>query len=156
MLKINVPGYKDFNLKYLVSDLNGTLTNSGLIKETTAALLNKISQNLKVYIITADTFGVAGNVCSSLEAELTVLRAGGEREEKASFVKRLGSEETVTLGNGANDEFMLEQAALGIVVIGQEGCCTKSLLKSDIVVKDIDDALRMLLNPDILRAALRA
>ncbi|UNC92997.1 HAD family hydrolase [Candidatus Contubernalis alkaliaceticus] len=156
MLIISIPGYKDLNLKYLVTDLNGTLANNGLIKKTTAFLLNKISQNLKVYIITADTFGIAGEVCSSLQAELTVLKGGGERDEKAAFIKGLGSEETVTLGNGANDELMLEQSVLGIVVIGEEGCCTKSLLKSDIVVKDVDDALRMLLNPDILKAALRS
>lgn len=156
MLIIKIPGYKDLKIKYLVSDLNGTLANHGKIRENTAVLLNKLSQHLKVYIITADTFGIAGEVCRSLEAELTVLRGEGEREGKATFVKLLGSEETVTLGNGANDELMLEQAVLGIAVMGEEGCCTKSLLKSDIVVKDIDDALWMLLKPDLIKAALRA
>ncbi len=156
MYRINIPGFKDLNIKYLVSDLNGTLTNKGIIKETTAALMNKISQNLKVYIITADTYGKAGEACRTLSADLSILRTGKEKEEKASFVKELGGQETVTLGNGANDELMLEQAALGIVVIGEEGCSTRALLKADIVVKDIDDALRMLLDPEILKATLRA
>ena len=156
MYRINIPGFKDLNIKYLVSDLNGTLTNKGIIKETTAALLNKIAQNLKVYIITADTYGKAGEACRNLRADLAILRTGREKEEKAFFVKELGGQETVTLGNGANDELMLEQAALGIVVMGEEGCSTRALLKADIVVKDIDDALRMLLDPEIIKATLRA
>ena len=156
MYRINIPGFKELDIKYLVSDLNGTLTNKGIMKETTAALLNKIAQNLKVYIITADTYGKAGEACRNLRADLAILRTGREKEEKAFFVKELGCQETVTLGNGANDELMLEQAALGIVVMGEEGCSTRSLYKADIVVKDIDDALSMLLDPEIVKATLRA
>ncbi len=155
MVNINIPGFKELNIKYLVSDLNGTLTSKGVLKDTTAELLNKVAENMKIFIVTADTYGKAGDVCQNFKAELAILKTGKEKEEKASLVRKLGCNNTAALGNGANDELMLEKGALGIAVMGEEGCSSRALLKADIVVKDIDDALKMLLDPDIIKAALR-
>jgi soluble P-type ATPase len=51
---------------------------------------------------------------------------------------------------------MLREAALGIAVIQAEGAASASILESDILVRDVRDALDMLLEPARLIATLRA
>ena len=75
--------------------------------------------------------------------------------EKEKFVESLGAESVVAVGNGTNDNQMLKRAALGIVIVGPEGTSVRSLLAADVVVKDINDGLDMLLNPKRLVATLR-
>ena len=50
---------------------------------------------------------------------------------------------------------MLEDAELGIAILGDEGCATSTLLASDITGKAIEDALALLLNEKRLIATLR-
>jgi len=76
-------------------------------------------------------------------------------EEKANFISQLGSQNTICIGNGANDVGMFREAALAIAVIGKEGCAVKALKEADIVVNDIQDAFNLVLNPSNLIAALR-
>jgi soluble P-type ATPase len=54
-----------------------------------------------------------------------------------------------------NDEGMLREAALGILVIGQEGAAVRSLLAADLVVTSIQDGLDLLRSPKRLIASLR-
>jgi soluble P-type ATPase len=51
---------------------------------------------------------------------------------------------------------MFEVSALPIVIIGDEGCSSKTLLKADIVVKNVEDALSLIINPKRIVATLRA
>jgi soluble P-type ATPase len=51
---------------------------------------------------------------------------------------------------------MLAEAALGIGVIGDEGMATEALIASDVVVRNISDALDLLREPRRLVASLRA
>jgi soluble P-type ATPase len=50
---------------------------------------------------------------------------------------------------------MLEEAALGIAVLGPEGLAVPALLAADVLVASIEDALDLLLNPRRLIATLR-
>lgn len=61
----------------------------------------------------------------------------------------------VAVGNGMNDRLMLRTAALGILVLGNEGTSVQALSSADIVVKDILDGLDLLLNPKRIIATLR-
>jgi len=61
----------------------------------------------------------------------------------------------IGIGNGNNDCSMLEKSELGILVIGKEGASTKALLKSNLVVTDIKDAINLFLNEKRLIATLR-
>jgi soluble P-type ATPase len=54
-----------------------------------------------------------------------------------------------------NDSLMMKKAALGIIVIGEEGASVKAINNADIVVKDIHDALDLLLNKIRIKATLR-
>jgi soluble P-type ATPase len=59
------------------------------------------------------------------------------------------------MGNGNNDELILKEAALGIAILGDEGISVTALKQADIMVKNISDALDLLLKPKRLMATLR-
>ena len=75
--------------------------------------------------------------------------------EKAAYIDGLGKINCVAIGNGNNDSNMLQNAILGIAIIGNEGCATSTLLQSDISCSCIEDALMLLVNEKRLIATLR-
>ena len=75
--------------------------------------------------------------------------------KKDRFVKALGPESVIAMGNGANDALMLERSALGIAVVGPEGASLTALQKARLVVGDINSGLDLLLNTKRLVATLR-
>jgi soluble P-type ATPase len=77
-------------------------------------------------------------------------------QDKNDFVNLLGGSETIAIGNGFNDIGMLGAAGLSIVIMGQEGCSVDALKAARIAVRDIRDALDLLLEPRRLIATLRA
>jgi len=156
MIKIELPDGKSFELKYLVSDFTGTLSVDGVLVEGIKEKLNELSNHLDIYILTADTFGKAREALKGVNANVTVLSPGNEAKQKLEFLKKLGAENCVAFGNGANDELMLKEAAIGVAVMLEEGCALKTLLSADIVVKGAIEAIDLLLNPKRLIAVLRS
>jgi soluble P-type ATPase len=63
---------------------------------------------------------------------------------------------TVAVGNGRNDRLMLQESALGIAVILNEGAAMQTLLCADVVCTDIVAALQLLIHPLRLTATLRS
>lgn len=61
----------------------------------------------------------------------------------------------VCIGNGRNDHLMLRPAALAIAVVQQEGAWTDTLASAQVIVREIRDALDLLLYPQRLIATLR-
>jgi len=78
-----------------------------------------------------------------------------EDANKDAIVEELGGRSCIAIGNGFNDGLMFEKSALGIIVLGNEGCSTKSLMKAEIMCKSIEDALDLILKKDRLVATLR-
>jgi soluble P-type ATPase len=76
-------------------------------------------------------------------------------DEKAKVVKELGPEKIVAIGNGSNDVAMMRESALGIAVVGDEGCSAALVKEADIVVSDAMKALGLLMHPERLVATLR-
>ncbi|WP_066639493.1 HAD family hydrolase [Desulfolucanica intricata] len=155
MLSIDVPGKGMLNLKYIVLDYNGTIAFDGYLIPGVKERLNQLSKFLSIYILTADTFGKAGNECKVINGELSILTQPIGVEEKEKFIIKLGAENVVAVGNGNNDNLMLLRAGLGIVVLGPEGASVKAIQNADVMVKDIGEALDLLLNPKRLIATLR-
>jgi soluble P-type ATPase len=75
--------------------------------------------------------------------------------EKADLVEQAGAPGVIAIGNGRNDVAMLERAGLAIAVIGPEGAAGELLRAADVVVRDIHDALDLILYPLRLKATLR-
>jgi soluble P-type ATPase len=76
-------------------------------------------------------------------------------EQKRDFVNKIGAKNCICIGNGSNDTLMFKECKLSIAVMGQEGLSTQALKNTDILVKDICDALDMLFNPKRITATLR-
>jgi soluble P-type ATPase len=85
-----------------------------------------------------------------------VLLAGDDTSrEKAEFIRKIGPERTVGIGNGYNDRLMVGVAALGLCIIGKEGASAETVKNSDVILPDVVDALDFLLKPLINKATLR-
>lgn len=156
MLEMTIPGRGKVTLNNIVLDLNGTLTVDGELAEDTVSLLNKISDFLNVYILTADTLGSAAKLKGRLKAEVRVLNGEDVGLAKAETIERLGAENSLAVGNGDNDVAMLKKAAIAVAVLEEEGCSMKALQSADLLVKSIDDALMLVLKPQRLVAGLRS
>jgi len=156
MIRIDIPGRASLEIENLVLDMNGTIAKDGRINSKVRDRINLLGKKLKVYILTADTRGDAQERIGRLRAELVRLKEGDEAEQKVEFVRRIGPQRTVAVGNGYNDHLMLQEAALGIVVIGREGAAKETVLTADVVVTEPLDALDLVLKPLRHRATLRA
>ena len=155
MIELNIPGRNNYLLEHLVLDLNGTITLDGEVIYGVEERLEKLGEVLKIHLVTADTLGTAQKTGEILKIRVHKIDKGSEDSMKLELVQDLGKEKTVCIGNGLNDVLMLENAALGICVIGQEGAATETITASDIAVNNINDALDLLLNPDRVVATLR-
>jgi soluble P-type ATPase len=156
MIEIAIPGFKELRLNYLVLDYNGTIAGHGKLLPGVKEKLEALAQNLEIHILTADTFGTVKDQVADLPARLSVIPPGDQAQAKREYVKRLGSEHAVTMGNGRNDRLMLQDAALGIAVLEAEGGATAALTAADMVAPGILVALDLLLVPESLKATLRS
>lgn len=155
MKTFDIPSFGVFKIENLVFDYNGTLALDGYISDKTKADLLVLCNTFNVYIVTADTFGLARKELENLPLDIKILRTSKEDLEKLEFLKCIGYENTIAIGNGSNDTQMLSNAAIGICILGKEGCSTKALSASDIVVNSIDDAISVILNEKRMIATLR-
>lgn len=155
-LRIPIPNAGELTLRHLVLDVNGTIAADGWLLVGVADAIEELKPYLEVTLLTSDTFGTAASIGEHLGVQVHALpsdRPGGPA--KADFVRRLGAEGVVAMGNGANDVEMLGAAALGIAVLGLEGCSPRVLAAAHIVASSASDALALLLNPRRLSATLR-
>ncbi|ADV46389.1 HAD family hydrolase [Nitratifractor salsuginis] len=152
---VDIPKYKTLDLHTLVLDYNGTVALDGRFKEELTWQLEDLALSLKLYVLTADTFGTVAEELSGLPVTLHILQSQDHTAEKAAVVERLGAEGVIAIGNGNNDAAMLERAGLGIAVLGEEGLSIRALNAADLLVPDIARALELLQQPKRLIATLR-
>jgi soluble P-type ATPase len=155
MIEVSVPGYGKIEIRHLVLDYNGTIACDGVMLSWVKACLTFLAEKLQVHVITADTFGNVACQLKDLPVTLSLLPPGEQDVAKLAYVKNLGCEHTVCIGNGRNDRLMLKDAALGIAVILEEGAALETVLAADMVFTDIVAALEVLMKPLRLTATLR-
>ncbi len=155
MRTFSVPDLSEFNIENLVLDYNGTFAYKGESNGKVLHLLKEISKNLKIYIVTANTFGKINHFKDQLPVEIHIFPPENQVKLKADFIKIIGEEKTIAIGNGSNDARMLKEAAIGIAVIENKIASFKAIENANIVRKSIIDALYLILNPDLIFATLR-
>lgn len=155
-MEITIPGYGTLNLTCLVLDFNGTLACDGKMINGTKPLLNILSEELQIHVLTADTFGDAAAELSGTTCNTVIISPDDQDIAKLRYIEKIGPETTVCIGNGRNDHLMLKKAALGIAVIQEEGTATETIAAADIVTTSILDALNLLSHPLRLIATLRS
>ncbi|SMC62719.1 Soluble P-type ATPase [Desulfocicer vacuolatum DSM 3385] len=155
MVSIEIPGAFTLNIQHVLLDFNGTIAVDGQLIKGVGEKINDLAQDLDFHVITADTFGSVKKELGGIQCALKVIPEQDQARAKQAYLETLGKDKTIAAGNGANDEFMLKESALGVSVLGQEGLMSKSLMASDIVVGDILDLFGYLERPGRLVACLR-
>lgn len=155
MISVDIPGVGNIEIENLVLDYNGTLATGGIFIEGLVGLMSELAQKIKLFVITADTFGNVEKELKHLPIEIIKIRNVDERNEKLKLIQSLRPEVTVSVGNGSNDEYMLKESIVGVAIIGKEGCSKKALESADLVINDIKSALELLVYPNRLKATLR-
>ena len=155
MKKITIPNFGTLDLAHVVLDYNGTIAVDGELLKDAKDLIKELSSEYSVHVITADTFGSVAQAVAELGVTLHILQSNSHTEEKARYIQKLGASSCVAVGNGNNDAAMLCEAALGIAVIGSEGCAKNAMMSADLICNGIEDALSVLLKPKRLIATLR-
>lgn len=154
-MDVLIPGFKKLELENVLLDFNGTLATDGKISVIVKNYLRKVAEKYHVYVITADTHHSVSRECRDLPICLRTFESDYVADAKLAVIEQLGGESCVAIGNGRNDIKMLQQAALSIAVLDQEGIYAPLLINADVATKSIEDALAMLLDEKRLIATLR-
>jgi len=155
VIEIAIPGRGNYTIKNVVVDLNGTIAVDGNIIEGVKEKVAILSQELDIFLVTADTNKNAEGLIKDLPVTLYKIKEGEENNQKLQVVLKQGKDNTVSIGNGCNDISMLKESAIGICVVGGEGASAEAMMASDLAVFTINDALDLLLKPHRLKATLR-
>ncbi len=155
MIQFNVPGLGDYQLEHLVMDVNGTLAVDGQLIDGVSEKLNTLQRAVKIHLLTADTHGKQYLIDQQLGLTAVRIQPGDEALQKAEYVRALGSDSVVAIGQGANDAGMLTAARLGICVLSAEGVARDTLLACDLLAPTILLALELLEKPARISASLR-
>lgn len=111
-MKLVIPEYKTLELDTIFLDMNGTIAVDGVIPPSVKERLIALSEQFRIYVLTADTHGNAKAQCEGLPVILETFPTGNAKEYKRELVKATGAKRCVAIGNGRNDEWMLKEAAL--------------------------------------------
>ncbi len=155
MIELRIPGRGVVRLRHLVCDVNGTLAVEGELIDGMILRLRRVRDRLHLHLLTADTHGRQARIDQQLGVQAVRIRPGQEKAQKAAYVRQLGREGVIAIGQGANDAAMLQEAAIGICVLSPEGSAVEALLAADLVVPDIHTALDLIEHPIRLIASLR-
>lgn len=155
MIITDIPGVGQKQINHVVFDYNGTIAQDGVLIPGVKEGIAAFSDKLTFHVITADTFGFVKKELSGINCSITIIPEKDQAEFKFDFIRQLGSDLTLCVGNGANDHLMLKEAAIGIAVLQEEGLAVSSLLMADLVVKNILDLFDFFRTPDRLKATLR-
>jgi soluble P-type ATPase len=155
MIELNIPGRGQFELEHLVCDVNGTLAVDGKLQDGVIRGLAKLKDRLSIHLLTADTYGRQAIIDQQLNLEAVRIEPGEEAAKKTAFIRQLGPEKVVVVGQGANDAGMMKEARLGICIMSTEGAAVETLMAADLVMPDINSALELLEKPLRVVAGLR-
>lgn len=154
-IHLDVPGWRRLHLTALVLEVNGVLAVDGQLLPAVPPRIAGLRRLFGVHLVSADTYGRLAEIATRLDVEALRLRPGDETAQKAGFVRELGPDSVVAIGNGMSDVGMLRWAGLGIGVLGQEGAVMAAIQVADVVVGSTNEALDLLLSPIRLVATLR-
>lgn len=154
-MRIEIPGYKTLDLKYLVLDYNGTIAIDGQIPDSVRERLIKLAEIFEIHIVTADTHGNARKSCEGLPVQIRTFPSGDAAHEKEKIVEDFGCENCVCMGNGRNDKLMCRIAGFSIAVMDAEGMYGKLAAEVDVFVRSMEEGLDLLMNEKRMIATLR-
>ncbi|NWF93589.1 MAG: ATPase P [Syntrophaceae bacterium] len=154
MITIQRTGRDPLEIEFILVDFEGTLAFDRRVHPKAKDKINLLAKRTKVYILTKGEKELMEEVLGRVRAEVYYLTEGEASQRKLELLQQLGATRTVAIGNGLDDAPLLEEAGLGICVIGKEGASAETMKKADVVVSDVVDALDLLLKPLRQKATL--
>ena len=154
-MRWDIPGRGLVDISTIVMDYSGTLAVSGKLIPGLADHLQSLAKNFEVHVLTGDSYGIAAEQLDGLSCELHILPQDNQAIAKQEFIEGIGGQHCIALGNGMNDALMLRAAEIGIAVLQEEGLATACLLESDLVVRSMPEAMRLIKDPHRLISTLR-
>jgi soluble P-type ATPase len=154
MIAIQRPGQSDLQIEFILIDFEGTLASDRRVHPKAKDKINLLSRRTKIYILTEEEKERVEEVLRKVKAEIIYLTEGEPSQKKLDLLRQLGATRTAAVGNGADDGPMIEEAGLGVCVIGKEGASSEAVKNADVVFTDILDALDFLMKPLRQKATL--
>ena len=154
MITIQRPGQSNLEIEFILIDFEGTLASDRRVHPKAKDKISLLSKRTKIYILTKEEKERAEELLKKVKTEIVYLTEGKSSQKKLDLLRQLGPARTVAVGNGMDDVPMIEEAGLGICVLGREGTSSEAMKKADVVFMDILDALEFLLKPLRQRATL--
>ena len=155
MIQLTIPGRKELRLENLMLDFNGTLAIDGNVLGGVQQRIKALSDQLSVVVVTGDSHGTAKEQLRGFKCQVHVIGPDGQGQQKLTFLRSLGENVTACIGNGMNDRYVVQVAAVGVIACLQEGAATAATVNADIVCRDILDALDLFLHPLRIVTTLR-
>jgi soluble P-type ATPase len=154
MIFIQRPGQINLEIDFILIDFEGTLASDRRVHPKAKDKINLLSKRTKIYILTKGEKESVEEALKNVKAEIVYLDEGKSSPQKVDLLRQRGVSRTVTIGNGADDAPMMEEAGFSICVIGKEGTLSEAMNKADVVFLNILDALDFLLKPLRQKATL--
>ena len=149
----DIPGQETIEIKTIILDLNGTLSVAGTVPEGVKVRLDHLKGlGFKVIFFTGNTRNDADDLAASLGIEW---KLGKNAVEKRDLALKLEPDTCASIGNGLIDLELMKVVKLRIVTLQAEGVNIQTMLSSDIVVPNINDALDLFIDEQRLIATLR-
>ncbi len=155
VIELNIPGRGTVRLLHLVCNVDGTLSLDGQLLEGLIRTLPDLRDRLTLHLLTADTYANQDLIDRQLNVRAIRIQPGDEPGQKVDYIRQLGAESVVAIGQGASDAGMLQEAQIGICVLSPEGTVVECLMAADLVVPNIQSAIDLLEKPLRLVASLR-
>ena len=154
MITIEGPGQKPLEIESILIDFEGTLARDRRVHPKAKDKINLLAKRTRIYVFFRGEKERVEEALRKTKTEIVFLTEGEASRVKLDLLRQLGPAKAVAIGNGFDDASVIEEAGLGICVIGKEGAAGPAIQKADVVVTDILDALDLLLKPLRHRATL--
>jgi len=154
MIILQRPGRTPLEIEFILLNFEGTLATDRRIHPKAKDKLNLLSKRTNIYILTKGEQEAIREILKKVKAEVVYFKEGEVSQGKLDLLRQLGAAKTVAIGNRVDDVPMIEEAGLGICIIGVEGTSGEAITKADVVFTDILHALDFLLKPMRHEAAL--
>lgn len=153
MIQVTVPGREPMQIEHLIVDVDGTITLDGVPLPGVVDRLKALQDYVEVHLLTEDCYGTQSAIERVLGLSATKIQHGGT--EKGGYALQLGADQVAAIGNGMSDLPLFNTVALRIAVLGAEGLATALIPAADLLVRDVNEGLDLLLAPDRVVATLR-
>lgn len=91
MMKTQIPGWGELEIKNLILDFNGTIAKDGKVLEGVKELLGKIHEaGIEIYVVTADTNGTVAAECETLPVHVKIFGSDTVARDKRCLCQELG------------------------------------------------------------------